>query len=292
MTIRDRALGAWYGQLIGDNLGALVEFRRPGEIAAAYPDGVREMADGGTHNIAAGQPTDDSEMALALARSLVRNGGYDRADVLASYRRWYDSHPFDIGATISGALRGQFNENSQANGALMRISPVAIAYHSDPATAASLARTDAALTHPNSYCLDVNAVWTGVLAGVIRDGADPMELFRNYGCEGLADDEPGDTVTQEGWVRHAFTLTVHEASRGDSFEEALVRTIGRGGDTDTNAAIVGAFLGGVHGVSGIPQRWRDAIDTSRPIRNRPAEYHPNDAEELVDMLLKVNAGSV
>ena len=82
MTIRDRALGAWYGQLIGDNLGALVEFRRPGEIAAAYPDGVREMADGGTHNIAAGQPTDDSEMALALARSLVRNGGYDRADVL------------------------------------------------------------------------------------------------------------------------------------------------------------------------------------------------------------------
>ncbi|MDO5511765.1 ADP-ribosylglycohydrolase family protein [Corynebacterium sp.] len=287
MTIRDRALGAWYGQLIGDNLGALVEFRSPAQIAAAYPEGVREMADGGTHNIAAGQPTDDSEMALALARSMVRQGGYDRADVLDSYRRWYNSHPFDIGATISSALRGQFNENSQANGALMRISPVAIAYHSDPAQAASLARTDAALTHPNSYCLDVNSVWTGVLAGVIRDGADPLELFRLYSCEGLYDEEPGDTSVQQGWVRHAFTLTVHEAARGDSFEEALVRTIGRGGDTDTNAAIVGAFLGGVHGVEAIPQRWRDVIDTCRPIRNRPAEYHPNDATELVDSLLGI-----
>lgn len=292
MTLHDRAHGAWYGQLIGDNLGALVEFLGPAQIAAAYPDGVREMADGGTHSIAAGQPTDDSEMALALARSLVRRGGYDRADVLDSYRRWLDSHPFDVGVTIGGALRGQFNENSQANGALMRISPVAIAYHRDPAKAASLARTDAALTHPNSYCLDVNSVWAGVLAGVIRDGADPLELFRAYSCEGLYDEEPGDVSQQQGWVRHAFTLTVHEAARGDSFEESLVRTIGRGGDTDTNAAIVGAFLGGVHGASGIPQRWRDTIDNCRPQRGRPAEYHPNDAAELVDMLLEVDAGTV
>lgn len=59
MTLRDRALGAWYGQLIGDNLGALVEFCSPEQIAQRYPDGVREMADGGTHDIAAGQPTDD-----------------------------------------------------------------------------------------------------------------------------------------------------------------------------------------------------------------------------------------
>lgn len=297
--LRDRALGAWYGQLIGDNLGALVEFRSPAWILDAYPDGVREMADGGTHGIAAGQPTDDSEMALALARSLVRHHGYDRADVLDSYRRWLDSHPFDVGVTIGSALRGQFNENSQANGALMRISPVAIAYHADPARAASLARTDAALTHPNSYCLDVNAIWTGVLAGVIGTGADPVELLRTYGCaevmESTGDEfgaEPTDVMEKQGWVRHAFALTVHEAVRGGSFEEALVRTIGRGGDSDTNAAIVGAFLGGVHGAAAIPQRWRDQIDHCRPLRNRPEEYHPNDAAELVDMLLQVNTGSV
>lgn len=287
MTIRDRALGAWYGQLIGDSLGALVEFLDPGQISRRYPDGVRELTAGGPHDIAAGQPTDDSEMALALARSLVRNGGYDRGDVLASYRRWLDSHPFDHGATIGSALRGRFSEDSQANGALMRISPVAIAYHTDPRQAATIARTDAALTHPNSYCLDVNALWVGALAQVIHDGARPV-----FDRPDLYDPTPGDMTVQQGWVRHAITLTVHEVAQEDSFEESLVRTVGRGGDADTNGAIVGAFLGGVHGASGIPQRWREVVDTCRPNHNRPAEYHPNDAEELVDMLLTVGAGSV
>jgi len=287
MTLRDRALGAWYGQLIGDSLGALVEFLEPWQIRQQYPDGVRELAAGGPHRIAAGQPTDDSEMALALARSMGRNGGYDRGDVLASYRRWLDSRPFDRGSTISNALRGHFSEGSEANGALMRISPVAISYHADPRQAATFARTDAALTHPNSYCLDVNALWTGALARVIHDGSEPV-----FDRPDLYDPEPGDVFSQQGWVRHAVTLTVHEAAQGDSFEESLVRTIGRGGDSDTNGAIVGAFLGGMHGASGIPQRWRDAVDNCRPNHNRPAEYHPNDAEELVDMLLAVNAGSV
>ena len=89
--VLDRARGVLYGQVIGDNLGALVEFCSAEEIAQRYPHGVRELADGGTHNIAAGQPTDDSEMALALARSLVRCEGYDAADVRKSYVRWANS---------------------------------------------------------------------------------------------------------------------------------------------------------------------------------------------------------
>jgi ADP-ribosylglycohydrolase len=43
------------------------------------------MADGGTWDTVAGQPTDDSEMALALARSLAERGRYNRDAVLAVY---------------------------------------------------------------------------------------------------------------------------------------------------------------------------------------------------------------
>ena len=57
--------------MIGDSLGSLVEFKDADEIARLYPGGVRELADGGVYHTIAGQPTDDSEMALALARSLV-----------------------------------------------------------------------------------------------------------------------------------------------------------------------------------------------------------------------------
>ena len=72
-----RAQGCLLGQLAGDALGSLVEFRTPEDIRRQYPKGVRELSDGGTWNTVAGQPTDDSEMALLLARMLADQGRYD-----------------------------------------------------------------------------------------------------------------------------------------------------------------------------------------------------------------------
>lgn len=59
-----RAQGCLLGQLAGDSLGSLVEFQSPQEIRRKFPHGVRELADGGTGGTLAGQPTDDSEMAV------------------------------------------------------------------------------------------------------------------------------------------------------------------------------------------------------------------------------------
>ena len=52
----------------------------------------------------AGQPTDDSELGLALARSLVRMRPYDPEDAAAAYGRWYASEPFDCGHTTGLAF--------------------------------------------------------------------------------------------------------------------------------------------------------------------------------------------
>jgi hypothetical protein len=101
----DRAVGCLLGQVIGDNLGALVEFCSAAEIRATYPEGVRNLHDGGTWNILAGQPTDDSELALALARSLVAERTYDAEAAASAYARWYLSAPFDMGNTIRRAFR-------------------------------------------------------------------------------------------------------------------------------------------------------------------------------------------
>jgi hypothetical protein len=118
-----RAQGCLLGQLAGDALGSLVEFRTPQDIKDQYPQGVRELADGGTWNTVAGQPTDDSEMALLLARMLADHGRYDPAKARKAYEFWLDSGPFDCGMTISSGLRGDPNPDSQANGAMMRIKP-------------------------------------------------------------------------------------------------------------------------------------------------------------------------
>ena len=45
-----RAQGCLLGQLAGDALGSMVEFRRPEDIHRDYPDRIRKLADGGTWN--------------------------------------------------------------------------------------------------------------------------------------------------------------------------------------------------------------------------------------------------
>jgi ADP-ribosyl-[dinitrogen reductase] hydrolase len=94
----ERAQGCLLGQLAGDALGSLVEFQTPEQIRREYPQSVRELADGGTWNTIAGQPTDDSEMALLLARMLADQGRYDPKEARKAYIFWLGpdriySHP-------------------------------------------------------------------------------------------------------------------------------------------------------------------------------------------------------
>ncbi len=172
-----RAQGCLLGQLAGDALGSLVEFMGPEEIRRRYPNGVRDLADGGTWNTLAGQPTDDSEMALALARTLVRVGRYDPAEARKAYGAWLRSGPFDCGTTVRAGLLGTPNPASQANGALMRVSPLGIfgANH-DPWQVAEWARQDAALTHPHPVCLQTNALFAMAIARAVRTGCSPAAL--------------------------------------------------------------------------------------------------------------------
>jgi ADP-ribosyl-[dinitrogen reductase] hydrolase len=163
-----RAEGCLLGQLAGDSLGGLVEFQTPTEIRRRYPDGVSELADGGTWGTIAGQPTDDSEMALMLARTLIKHGRYDADEAHTAYTFWLNSRPFDCGSTVSAGLRGFPNRNSQANGAMMRISPLGIfCSNCNPECTSELAQRDASLTHPHPVCLQANALFTMAIADSI-----------------------------------------------------------------------------------------------------------------------------
>ena len=187
--LRDRARGCLLGQFIGDSLGSLVEFETPKRIAESYPEGVRDLADGGTWNLIVGQLTDDSQMAMMLIRSLQRRGTFDADDALLGYRHWYGTGPFDIGVTCARALGGgDLNEESQANGALMRVSPLGVFGAREGVgidAAAEFAREDAALTHPNPICVDANAVFvTGLVTGI--HGGTPQGRRRRDGGRHLA----------------------------------------------------------------------------------------------------------
>ncbi len=289
-TTLSRARGCILGQLAGDSLGSLVEFQSPAQIRQAYPHGVRQLADGGTWNTLAGQPTDDSELALMLARSLVEQGRYDRYRVKAAYRAWYDSVPFDCGGTIASALRGMPNEDSQANGALMRVSPLGIfgAVH-DLWDVAKWAMQDAGLTHPHPVCRQANALFTMAVAQAIRTGCSARSLYAGMlvWAEELDAESslrgallqaaltlPRDFVKHQGWVLIALQNAVWQMLHAPNLEEGVVDSVMHGGDTDTNAAICGALLGAIHGEAAIPAQWKEKVLHCRPEKGKPGVHRP------------------
>jgi ADP-ribosylglycohydrolase/fructose-1,6-bisphosphatase/inositol monophosphatase family enzyme len=296
-----RAQGTLLGQVIGDSLGSRVEFKPAPEIARLFPRGVRELADGGVYHTIAGQPTDDSEMALTLARTILRHGNYAAEKVLDAYRAWLTSRPVDVGTTTEEGLLGMKRQESQSNGSLMRVSPIGIRAAGDPALAARMARDDSALTHPNDACLEACAAYCAAIAAGIA-GADRGGMLQAAlaNCKGPARDAvergaggevPADFSTHQGWVLLALQNAFQKLIHSKNFEEALVETIGYGGDTDTNAAIAGALLGSFHSRDNIPTRWILPLLACRPLaecgalRPRPAEYWPDDVLELAEALL-------
>jgi ADP-ribosyl-[dinitrogen reductase] hydrolase len=336
-----RAHGCVLGQVAGDALGALVEFASADHIARLYPDGgPRHLATGGPHHILAGQPTDDSELALLLARTLVVGAAFDQETIAARYAHWYHgwthsdhpaecSHgwcrPFDMGGTTAEALgsiriediqrgraaataRAAASPKSQANGALMRISPLGIwGAFREPAEVAEAARQDAQLTHPHPVCQDASALFAVTLAAAIRHGLDPRQAYghavdwsRAEGAEpavlraleAAEHSAPTDFMTQEGWVLIALQNAFFRLLHAPNLEEAVVATVRAGGDTDTNAAICGALVGAVYGREALPAQWRRMVLSCRPMpgqpgveQPRPALFWPTDALILAERLL-------
>ena len=295
-----RAIGCLLGQIVGDSLGSRVEGKPAVEIAQHHPQGLRELGDGGLYHTMAGQPTDDSEMALTLARSIVREKKYHGEKVLDGYRAWLTSRPVDVGMTTERGLLGLVTTESESNGSLMRCSPIGIWAAGDPSLAARAARDDSMLTHSNPACLEACAAYcAAIAAGVAGASRDEMFEAAVAHAKGPAHDAvrraakgatPTDYFTHQGWVLVALQNAFWCLHALD-LEEALVQTVGRGGDTDTNAAIAGALLGAHYGREKIPARWIYPVLACRPLaeagalRPRPIEYWPDDVLELAEALL-------
>ena len=88
----DAAIGALIGLAVSDALGAPFEFGAAGEYRGQYPEpvlgGVGEMTGGGGFRWAPGEFTDDTQMALALAESIIATRSLDLADLWQRWRDW------------------------------------------------------------------------------------------------------------------------------------------------------------------------------------------------------------
>ena len=246
-TVRDCV----YGQAVGDALGVPYEGLARDAFACAG------MVGFGAHRKPVGTWSDDTSLALALCDSIRACGRIDCADVRARFLSWFNEGAytvdgtFGVGNTTARALiegAGRAGERDNGNGSLMRTVPLAFTEATDEQVRAVSAITHA---HPLSTEACVEAV---LFARLLAAGAGPREAAGAVWEEDVAA-APREAVPSGGFVRDTLRAAVWCLLTTGTFAECVLSAVNLGGDTDTTAAVAGAFAGIVYGARGIPAEW-------------------------------------
>lgn len=181
----DRALGCFLGMVVGDSVGAPLEFTS----ACSEDEDSMVTFDSNSNTLVytneqdefdldRGQWTDDASMGICLAESMLALGNYKGGDVRVRFYLWWyfgycnafrhaPRQPYSVGlgGNISESLddlrhnysgkpaaaippRYEATGEDAGNGSLMRLAPVPIRYHSDIEQAMNMAEESSYATHP------------------------------------------------------------------------------------------------------------------------------------------------
>jgi len=297
----DRARGALIGLAVGDALGAAVEFRSPGSFSP-----VTGFRNGGPHGLEAGEWTDDTSMALALADSIA-SVGWDLNDQAERYVEWWktgkysvNGHCFDIGITTRSALAtysatknastsGIPSEEASGNGSIMRLAPLPIRYAylypNQVNELSRLAGESSLPTHASDQCVSACRYLATMLAALIHgeerkkvlspdwrplqqlNQARPLHSLIHEVASGSFRDKQPPAIQGSGWVVKSLEASLWAFQNADSFEEAVLNAVNLGDDADTTGAICGQLAGAYWGESKIPESLRSGLARNDLLEN-------------------------
>ena len=290
---RSRFRGCLLGLAVGDALGTSVEFMPPG----SFPP-LTDMVGGGKFNLAPGEWTDDTSMALCLAESLVEKQAFDPVDQLERYLLWYrtghlsaNGRCFDIGIATCNALHrfernhepypGSTATHTAGCGSLMRLAPIPMFYAYNVTLAIARSADSSRTTHANPKAVDACRYYGTVLVGALH-GFNKDELlsplarlvFQRLEVDAMLQDlDPAISEVASGSFMHRYPPEIQGSGyvvRGmeaalwafhhsSSFREGCLLAANLGDDADTTAAVYGQLAGAYYGQEGIPLEWRTKL---------------------------------
>ena len=288
-SVQDHFRGALLGLAAGDAVGTTLEFKPPGSF-----EPLTGMVGGGPFRLDPGQWTDDTSMALCLAESLIEQQGFDPADQMKRYVRWWrEGHLssngvcFDIGTTVRNALSrfeasgepfsGSTDPHSAGNGSIMRLAPVPLYFANDPeqaiAMSAESSRTTPGTETAVDACRYLGALIVGALQGASRDSllserfmpvpgfweAHPLcQPIDAIAAGSFKDKEPPE-IKGSGYVVESLEAALWAFHNSRTFEEGCLLAVNLGEDADTTGAVYGQLAGAYYGAEGIPDDWRNKL---------------------------------
>lgn len=295
-----RHLGCLIGLACGDAIGTTVEFKSRGSFTP-----VTDMIGGGIYNLKPGQWTDDTSMALCLAKSLTRKltineESFDPKDQMDRYIDWRDNgymsstgKCFDIGNTVSAALRnyeqtrepysGSEAPRSAGNGSLMRLASIAMFYHNSAEDTAKYAELSSKTTHGAVEAVDACHLFSLMLHNALKGKTKDQVLFETETYreltptieniqKGSYKDKNIDDIKGSGYVIESLEAALWCFYKASTFEESVLKAVNLGDDADTTAAICGQLAGAYYGLEPFPRGWlfllskrKLIIETSREL---------------------------
>ena len=285
--MRARFRGAFLGCAIGDALG------RPFEMMSRTDRRLSAKLDALLKSSAPLAYSDDTQMTIAVAESLLRVGTVAPDDVLATLAENYDAaRGYGHGTTrmLHAFARGESHaatwaDGSMGSGGAVRVVPIACVHHDANDLLASAAEATALVTHAHATGRAGAVAHAAALAAVLDAPTDRV-TFDAIAVAILRHDAVARTplrskVEQIGPLLDASAdgaAAVAALGNGLSVDEAMplalfcfmrwapdfaavVRnTIACGGDTDTIAAMSGAYCGALVGEQGIDARWLERLE--------------------------------
>jgi ADP-ribosyl-[dinitrogen reductase] hydrolase len=282
MDLLNRFRGSLLGLAVGDAVGTTVEFKARGSF-----EPVTDMTGGGPFGLRPGAWTDDTSMALCLATSLLEKNGFDAEDQMERYWRWYQKgylsstgKCFDIGTTTLNALEnfhslgnpfsGSTDPRSAGNGSIMRLAPVVMLYYPDLEAILHYSVKSSRTTHAALECLEACQLLGGIIFRALqgqnkRDVLVEKDLLQ-FTSEELKEIAYGDyfekaetQILGTGYVVRSLEAALWCFWTTESYEEAILKAVNLGDDSDTTAAVCGQVAGAFYGETGIPTHWLEKL---------------------------------
>lgn len=289
--IRDSLLGF----AIGDAMGVPIEFT---DRETLIKNPITQMTGYGTYNQPEGTWSDDTSMTVATMDAIITKKEINYKSIMSNFLSWFavgkytaTGSMFDIGATCSDALAkyssgsyepldcGMDDINSNGNGSLMRMLPIAIyAYYKklDDDEIINLVNDISSLTHAHEISKMACFIYVRYVMCLL-DGKDKVESYEEIKKHDYTSYSEGtikvfdrvlktdiskyslDEIKSTGYVVDSLEASLWVILNTESFKQAIIGSINLGNDTDTIGAITGSMAGIIYGYESIPDIWLDKL---------------------------------
>ena len=280
------------GLAVGDAMGVPLEFCMREKL---MKNPTTEMKGYGSHDVPKGSWSDDTSMTLATIDSISKNGKIVPSDIANNFIEWMRNAKytptekvFDIGRTTLQALArcelmvekaeeaGGNGEMDNGNGSLMRILPLAYYCYSKKMEDEEIlkeVKVVSSITHRHEISIMGCYIYT-LFAIELLKGKSFKDAYKkikrtNYSyfsnnCIHRYDrilknniaKYKIDDISSQGYVVSTLEATLWVLFNTKNYNQAIIRAINLGNDTDTIGACVGGLAGISYGLDSINEVWK------------------------------------